>query len=249
MSAPSVLIIQHTPRGGPRRLLDWLHEDGLTTDVIEAHTGALVPGRLTHDSVVVLGGGYVPDDDARAPWLPTTRALVHEALDRARPVFGICLGGQLLAQVAGGAVQADAGRPEHGSTPIRLLPEASGDPLFAGLPEVVPAIEHHVDVISELPPGAVWLAATDRCPYQAFRSGPTAWGVQFHPEVTADRILQWDSNDLDRAGLDQRTLYEAALADEEESARVWREVARRFAGVVHRSVTLDPAPAAQTPHQ
>jgi GMP synthase-like glutamine amidotransferase len=175
----------------------------------------------------------MPDDDHRAPWLPQTRALVIEALDQARPVLGICLGGQLLAQVVGGTVKADTGIPENGSTPIHMRPEAHGDPLFRDLPVTVPAIEHHEDAITALPAGAVWLASSQRCPYQAFRYGPSAWGVQFHPEVTADRILEWNADKLRQQGFDPEELYRQALADDVGSTRHWRTLASRFADVVH----------------
>ncbi|WP_129667909.1 type 1 glutamine amidotransferase [Phytoactinopolyspora endophytica] len=234
MHLPRVLVIQNTPRGGPRRLSDWLIADGLSLDVVEAYDGGLLPDTLEHDGLVVLGGGFMPDDDGRAPWLPKARALVEQALEQGRPMLGICLGGQLLAHVSGGKVLADAGTPEQGSTPISLRAEASDDALFRDLPGVVNAIEHHVDAVTALPPDAIWLASTERCPYQAFRVGDVAWGVQFHPEAAADRILEWDAEELRRQGFDRQHLYEQALVDEPRSAEHWRAVARGFADTVAR---------------
>lgn len=235
MRRPQVLIVQHSATGGPRRLGDWLRDGGLDLDAATPFDGTTLPASLDHDAIVVLGGGFMPDDDMRAPWLPATRTLLRQALDRQVPVLGICLGGQLLAHVAGGTVQADAGAPECGSTPIRLLSAARRDPLFRGLPPVVPAIEHHHDAITALPPGAIWLAASDRCPHQAFRVGPAAWGVQFHPEVGADRIPHWDADRLRRDGFDPDRLYEQAVADEPVAARHWRTFTERFAAEVRRT--------------
>lgn len=230
---PRVLAVQHAASGGPGRFGDWLTEDGLDVDVVPAFDGTALPSRLEHDALLVLGGGYMPDDDAAAPWLPATRALVAQALTDAVPMFGICLGGQMIAAVGGGTVQADAGAPENGSTPVTIRSEAEDDPLFYGLPPVVPAIEHHVDAITALPPGAVWLAETGRCPYQAFRLGGHAWGVQFHPEAVPERILHWNSDRLRDQGYDRQELYAKAVADEPLSTPVWRLVAERFAGIVH----------------
>lgn len=237
----SALVVQHTKNGGARRLGEWLSDDGLKLDVVTAFDGSPLPPVLSHDAVVVLGGGYLPDDDHRAPWLPQTRALVSQALDRGRPVLGVCLGGQLLAHVAGGTVQADTGAPENGTTPIRIRPEAHDDPLFRDLPDVVPAIEHHKDAITALPADAVWLASSERCPYQAFRYGSSAWGVQFHPEVTADRILEWDADKLRQQGFDRHELYRQARADDADAARHWRAVTSRFADVVHRTAETHAA--------
>ncbi|MFD9945386.1 type 1 glutamine amidotransferase [Nonomuraea sp. NPDC059023] len=222
-----VLIVQNSRSGGPGRFGDWLAASGLRPEVVHAHEGAALPETLEHDAMVVLGGGYLPDDDARAPWLARTRKLAVQAIERAVPYFGICLGGQLLAHVAGGVVTADAGAPENGSTPVTIRPEAAADPLFHELPEVVPAIEHHVDAVTALPPGAAWLASTERCPYQAFRVGDRAWGVQFHPEVLPERIRQWEVD-----GFDPGEVYARAVADEPVSTPIWHTVATRFATLV-----------------
>jgi GMP synthase-like glutamine amidotransferase len=231
------VVIQNAPGSGPGRLGTWLAETGVALDVIPAHDGGAVPEEPGpgHAAVVVLGGGLMPDDDARAPWLPPTRALVAAAVAREVPVFGICLGGQLLAHVAGGTVAAGSGRPEFGSTPITMRPEAAEDPLFRGLPPTVPAIERHRDAITALPPGAAWLAESAACPHQAFRLGPAAWGVQFHPEVAAERLRGWDPEWIRKQGLDPERLCRQAEADEAASATAWRTVARRFAAVVRGS--------------
>nr|WP_209310606.1 type 1 glutamine amidotransferase [Streptomyces spiramenti] len=228
-----VLVVQHGPQGGPRRVGTWLTEAGLELRVAHGYSGDAVPERPgDHAAVVVLGGGYLPDDDRRAPWLAPTRRLVRAALDTGVPVLGICLGGQLLAHVAGGTVEGAAGEPEFGSTPLTLRPEADDDPLFRGLPDEVTAIERHVDRISVLPPGAHWLVESRACPHQAFRVGDSAWGTQFHPEVAADRLAEWDPEPLRRRGLDPAELVRRAAEAEPAAEAVWRTVTRRFARVV-----------------
>ncbi len=227
-----VLVVQNTPTGGPDRLGRWLERDGLELDVVTAYDGSPLPGRLEHAGLLVLGGGFMPDDDARAPWLAGTRALMREALGGRAAVLGVCLGGQMLARVAGGTVRAGHGRPEYGSTELTPCPEAEHDPLFHRLPGRVTAIERHVDAVTALPPGAVWLLRGETCPYQAFRVGDRAWGVQFHPEASADRIAGWDPDRLAAHGFDRDALHRAARRDDPAAALVWREVARRFAAVV-----------------
>ncbi|HET6635458.1 MAG TPA: type 1 glutamine amidotransferase [Streptomyces sp.] len=226
-----VLAVQHTPAGGPGRFGDWLQERGLRLEVLRPFDGDVLPERPEDRALLVLGGGYLPDDDARAPWLPRTRALVRAALEHGTPVLGICLGGQLLAHVAGGTVRGEHGAPEAGSTVLSLRPEAAGDPLFGGLPQQVRAIEHHVDAITELPPGARWLMHSERCPYQAFRCGERAWGVQFHPEATAANVARWDQDRLRAQGFDPEELLRTAQREEAASEAVWRQLADRFADV------------------
>jgi GMP synthase-like glutamine amidotransferase len=230
--AATVLVVQNTERGGPGRWGRWLAEGGVGVEVVRADAGEALPNRLEHDALLVLGGGYLPDDDERAPWLAGTRALMREALDRELPVFGICLGGQMLAQVAGGKVAREHGEPEFGTTELTLRPEADRDPLFRDLPGRPTAIENHVDAIVRLPAGAHWLAGSERCPYQAFRVGEAAWGVQFHPESGPERIAQWSQERLERYGADRAELHRAAVQADPAASRVWREVALRFAARV-----------------
>ncbi|MFE2353941.1 type 1 glutamine amidotransferase [Streptomyces parvulus] len=227
-----VLVVQNHAGGGPGRFGAWLAAEGLSLDVVHAYAGAPLPRRAGHAGVVVLGGGFLPDDDERAPWLAPTRALVAEAVERGTAVFGICLGGQLLASVAGGTVRGDHGEPEYGSTPLSLRAEAGDDPLFGRLPSRVTAVEHHKDAVTALPPGAAWLMESERCPYQAFRVGGRAWGVQFHPEAGADRVRGWDAGRMRARGLDPAELTRRAERDEPAAEVVWHEVARRFAAVV-----------------
>ncbi|MET8473528.1 type 1 glutamine amidotransferase [Streptomyces sp. NPDC006422] len=227
----TVLVVQHTRTGGPGRVGDWLRAAGLALEVVRPFEGEELPDELGGRPLLVLGGGFLPDDDERAPWLPATRRLVAQALDGGTPVLGICLGGQLLAHVAGGRVRGSHGRPEFGSTRIALRPEAADDPLLHGLGDAVVAIERHVDQITELPPGSAWLASTEACPHQAFRVGERAWGVQFHPEAEADRIAAWDPEPLAERGFDRDRLHAAALDDEGAAVAAWSEVTRRFARV------------------
>ncbi|OEV13487.1 type 1 glutamine amidotransferase [Streptomyces nanshensis] len=227
------LVVQNTPTGGPGRVGDWLGEDGLPPDVVHAYDGGELPETLAdHRCLVVLGGGFMPDADDRAPWLARARELAAEALKTRVPVLGICLGAQLLAHVAGGTVRARHGLPESGSTELTLRPEALEDPLFRGLPARVKAVEHRVDAITRLPRDAYWLASSERCPVQAFRVGERAWGVQFHPEATPRSVAGWDAESLREQGFDRDELVRQAELDEPAAAANWRLLLGRFAAFV-----------------
>ncbi|WP_329230560.1 type 1 glutamine amidotransferase [Streptomyces sp. NBC_01460] len=241
----TALVVQHQPGEGLGRWTEWLAERGVTPRVVHAYEGEPVPDRLEHPALIVLGGAHLPDDDVDAPWLPATRELVRQALAEETPMFGICLGGQMLAQVAGGDVRGNHGTPEFGSTRLSLRPEAATDPVFRGLPAHPAAIENHVDAITALPAGARWLVRSEHCPYQGFRVGPAAWGVQFHPEASAEHIRGWNRDRLDRHGAPApETLHALALRDEPTATDTWRTVAHRFADVVTATVR----PPGSRPH-
>ena len=246
---PSVVLVQNSPTSGAGRLPDWLAADGIDSHVV---AGDDLPDHLTGgteppfdrpvDGLVLLGGGFMPDDDERAPWLVRERRLTGEAVAAHVPVLGICLGAQLLANITGGRVTSASGEGEKGSCPIELLAAADDDALFSRLGPLTDdgrlrMVENHQDSITALPPGAVHLATSEACRVQAFRVGECAWGVQFHPEAAPGKIATWDESALSSGGFDRAALLATALADEPANERQARELAAAFARVVraHRT--------------
>jgi GMP synthase-like glutamine amidotransferase len=232
------VLVQHTAGSGPGRLPAWLAEDGIDAVVVEASKlpEQLEDGEAVH-GLVLLGGGLMPDDDERYPFLPRERGLVGEALAMGVPVFGICLGAQLLAHVTGGDVTAKSGEIERGSCRVDLLDAARDDSLFAGLTgyDGLRMIQNHRDSITAMPPGAVHLATSEQCRVQAFRVGATAWGVQFHPEASAARLAEWDDSKLAADGFDRAALLATATADAPLNTEQSRALIDAFAGVVREA--------------
>lgn len=153
----------------------------LRVDLCEAFP--LEPG-----AVIVLGGAMGVHDEERHPFLRPLKQFMADMLGAGTPLIGICLGGQLLAEVAGGEVSSNC-RGEKGLVEIGLTASGAADPLFAGIASSFRAFQWHNDSFA-LPPGALHLAASLICPGQAFRIG-NAWGIQFHPEVDAAIIAAW----------------------------------------------------------
>lgn len=236
--APRVLAVRNAERSGIGRLQSWWEGMGLRVVEVPGASAPATPDGF--DAVVLLGGGFLPDDDRRAPWLPAERELTRRAVAGGVPLLGICLGAQVLAAAAGGVVRGAHGRPERGSCQVALRREAETDLLFAGLPVEFRVIQNHRDQITGLPPAAVRLAESQACPVQAFRVGHQAWGVQFHPEAGADRLDRWDEAALADDGLDLRALRAEAEEAEEESARNARRLAANFAELVHRAAARSP---------
>ncbi|MFI5692675.1 type 1 glutamine amidotransferase [Kribbella sp. NPDC051586] len=224
----SVLMIENDEGSGPGKLLGWLDDRGITPVVVRAWDGEPVPTSVAgHAGLIMLGGGMLPDEDERSPWLPAERSLLRDAHDRV-PVLGICLGGQLLAHTFGGEVKGKYGLPEKGVTSLTVLPAAADDPLVGGLPSSVWAVESHQDQITQLPEDAVLLMSSERCPNQMLRLGERSWGVQFHPEVTADRVRRWDPERLRSMGFDPDALVADAERYASELEKTWSEVVGRF---------------------
>jgi GMP synthase (glutamine-hydrolysing) len=235
---PRVVVVQHTATSGPGRLPAWLAEDGIDAAVVDAaNLPEHLAGGETMCGLVLLGGGLLPTDDERFPFLPRERTVLGEAVAADVPVLGICLGAQMLALVAGGEVTAKSGETERGSCRVDLLGAASDDSLFAGLTgyDGLRMIQNHHDSITALPPSAVHLATSELCRVQAFRVGAAAWGVQFHPEVSAARLAEWDESKLAAEGFDRQTLLAEATADAPANTEQSRALIGAFAGVVREA--------------
>jgi GMP synthase-like glutamine amidotransferase len=230
-----VLVVLNSPTSLMGRLEQWLPEAGLEPVLTP---GAELPESLDgFAGVVLLGGGFMPDDDMHHPFLARERRLATEALADGVPVLGLCLGGQLLAHVTGGSVTARSGETERGMCPLTVLPAAADDPVFGDLPgvpdEPLWMIENHEDSVTGLPPSATLLVSSGDCPIQAFRVGELAWGLQFHPEARPERVATWDEAALSEEGVDRTALAAAAMVHAAENEAQSRALVRAWADVVH----------------
>jgi GMP synthase (glutamine-hydrolysing) len=186
-------------------------------------SGGPPPDRF--DAVMVFGGSMNVDQEDRHPWLVREKRFLRTVLDDGTPVFGVCLGAQLLAEAADAAPRR-AATPEIGWYEIELTPSASADPLFGGLPDRFLGFQWH-GYEFPLPTGAVPLARNSAC-LQAFHAGSVAWGIQFHAEVQGDAVAAWiesprpeEDGDLD---------IERLEAETKEKIGRWNELGKLLAG-------------------
>jgi GMP synthase-like glutamine amidotransferase len=178
-------VLAHEPETGLGAFAPQLEAAEVSYEVF-CTTERTLPDYQRFDGTIALGGS-LGVDDAR---LLGARRWVRNAVLAGQPFLGVCLGGQLLASALGARV--GRGRPEVGVHDVFLTDAAEHDPLFAGLPGRLAVFGWHEDSF-DLAPGAVPLAGSVRRTYQAFRYGPAAYGLQFHPEVRVDDLERWRS--------------------------------------------------------
>lgn len=212
---PTVSVIQHQDDAPLDDLVRGLRDVRL--DIIRPDQGEALPDLDRTNGLIVLGGSMSAGDDQACPWLPSVRNLLSAAVDRGLPALGICLGAQMLAMARGGSVQTAAPTgPERGVIEVLMRPDAAADPVLGPVVEVlgrvVPAPSLHADAITALPGNATWLAASRAYPYQAFRIG-SALGVQFHPEVSAERLVQWIEDYDDEDPVEVAAQWKARAAE------------------------------------
>jgi len=239
-----ILSVEHEDCAGAGRLVEPLARalPGLVLDVVRPYRGEALPQDARsagYHGLLVLGGTMSAWDDDAAPWLPATRALLRRAAATDLPTFGICLGAQLLALATGGRVERGGAGLEAGVCRVDLLPASTDDallgPVLAACGARPRAVQWHQDAVVELPRGAVLLATGAAYPHQAFRLGQCAWGVQYHPEVSAANWDAWCTEgaaDLRSAGRDP-CADAAAVADADaELTALAQAHATAFAAVV-----------------
>lgn len=207
------LVIQHGEDGPGGHVSDWLaaHDARVEVFRIDVDGGDRDPG--AYELIVSLGSERAAYDDT-VPWVPRELRILAAAADADVPVLGICFGSQLLARALGGeAMRAE--KAEIGWVPIETL-----EPSLVG---EGPWLQWHHDTFT-LPSAAKLLAESPAGP-QAYTAGRSL-GVQFHPEVTAEIVASWVSQDGDalrREGLDPaRLLAETRERDAENRARALR---------------------------
>jgi len=160
------------------RLERWVTVDG----------GSAPDAAASYDAIMVFGGAMHPDQDGEHPWLADEGDFIREAIAREVPLFGVCLGGQLIAKAVGARV-GPAPRAEVGWHTVHVNEAGRADPVLGVLPERIDAFQWHYYGF-ELPDGAELLADNDAT-RQGYRLGKRTWGVQFHPEVTRHMLEHW----------------------------------------------------------
>ena len=180
-----VLALTHGPSVGPGVFGEAVRDAG--HELVELRVPLAGARTAEADAVLVFGGAMHPDEDARHGWLRPELGLLEQLLADGTPLFGVCLGAQLIARAAGAEV-LQAPEPEIGWLPVELTDAGREDPVARSLPERFDAFQWH-HYTFELPAGAQELARSALCT-QAFRLG-SAWGVQFHPEVEAAQVETW----------------------------------------------------------
>jgi GMP synthase (glutamine-hydrolysing) len=145
---------------------------------------------LPHDRpepLFVLGGPIGAYEESLYPFLKDELRFIENRLAAKLPIFGICLGAQLMARALGASVYP-APAKELGWAPIALTEAGQASalkPLGSG-----PVLHWHGDTF-DLPQGATRLASTALCENQAFGFGANALALQFHIEAEAQGLERW----------------------------------------------------------
>lgn len=184
-SRPKILIVLHQETSTPGRVGQLLVEKGFDLDMRRPPLGDELPSTLEgHAGVVVFGGPMSAND--KEEFVKRETDWLDVPLKEEKPFLGICLGAQMLSNHLGGRVDPHHdGQVEIGWYPLRATEQGRA---LMHWPEMV--YQFHREGFS-LPRDATLLATSETYPNQAFRYGKSAWGIQFHAELTRAMMQRW----------------------------------------------------------
>jgi GMP synthase-like glutamine amidotransferase len=174
--------LQHVPFEGLASIEPWLQNACYEISNTQFFNSAVLPAIDEIDLLIVMGGPMSVNDESEYPWLVEEKKFIKSAIKAGKPVLGICLGAQLIANSMGANVFSNSEK-EIGWFPVQAVD--SGDSTVFQFPKEIEVFHWHGETFS-LPAGAVQIARSNGCNHQAFQIGSNVIGLQFHLETTPE---------------------------------------------------------------
>lgn len=178
-----ILCLRHVPFEGPAAIADWAQARGHTVHCHPMYGDEALPDQESFNFLCVMGGPMNIYEHEAYPWLEEEKAFIRAAIDAGKYVIGVCLGGQLIADVLGAKVNKGP-QAEIGWFPITRSPDC---PAWLDMPETLRVMHWHGDRF-DIPEGALRIAASDACDNQGFIYHDRVLAWQCHLEATPESL-------------------------------------------------------------
>ncbi len=187
-----VLYLLNSPARRPVIPVDrWFAEAGFAVELYWAF-GSEFPRRVDGYAGAFLSGSpHSAYEDL--PWIRREHEVIRELAAAGVPTLGVCFGSQVLASALCGRDQVFRRQVcEVGFDWVRLREAARWDPLTRGFSDRLFMAIWHNDEVRADHPAMTLLGSTDACANQIWRYRDLpVWGIQGHPEVTAEYAPAW----------------------------------------------------------
>lgn len=227
MSAKPLVILQHDAGDPPAGIATALSTLGVAFEVRRLFDGDSLPAWPGEAAgLISLGGAMHAHQTHQFPFLGDEVKLLRHVIHDGGPVWGVCLGAQLVCEAAGGDV-FKLKAPEVGWVAVE---KECDDALLHEISSPFTVFSWH-EYACKVPATSHLVAGSDVA-VQVFRAGGNAWATQFHPEVDAAIAPHWvddaakNLKHVDAAWLEQlRRDTEANLA---ANGRLCHTITRNF---------------------
>ncbi len=190
-----VLIVLHQEGSSPGKLGHMLRAKGFELDIRKPRFGDPLPDTMEKHAGSIIFGGPMSANDSD-DYLRRETDWIGLSLKEGAPFLGICLGAQMLAKHLGSRVSAHRhGCAEVGFYKLHATPEGRK---IMHWPSMV--YQWHREGF-DLPADATLLARGDIFRNQAFSVNHTAFGIQFHSELTYAMACRWTVRGAERFAL------------------------------------------------
>ena len=187
-----ILILCHN-RVKPHicKIADVLHRLKIPYEICHTSHGQRLPKDTeNYRGVIIMGGPMGVYDHVNLEWLAREIAWLDEFVKSGKPVFGICLGCQMLAHIYGGTVYLGEKGLNIGFREIHLTGE---DRVFGDELEGSKVMNWQGDTYT-IADHCEQLASGEVYHQQAVKFADKVYGVQFHPETLESTIERWYEN-------------------------------------------------------
>ena len=179
-------FLQHVSFEDIAHIRTWADSNNITVSKTALYENQPFPALDDFDILVIMGGPMGVYDEAKYEWLKPEKKFIERVISSNKPALGICLGAQLIAEVAGAKVYPNEHK-EIGFFEVAITYLDKNGSLFESLPDTFRPFHWHGDTF-DIPAGAIRLAASKACRNQAFQLGDRVVGLQFHLESTVKSI-------------------------------------------------------------
>ncbi len=189
--------LQHVPFEGLGTIEAWALANNHTLTATRLYSNEQLPSLDRFDLLVVLGGPMSVHDEAEHVWLKAEKWFIRQVIAANKPILGICLGAQLLAESLGGKVIRNQ-KKEIGWFPVTLSDVFADVEPGRSLPRHAEAFHWHGETFT-LPKGAMRIGSSIACENQGFIYGGNIIALQFHLEMTqlgAEELIQHCGDEL-----------------------------------------------------
>jgi GMP synthase (glutamine-hydrolysing) len=223
-----ILLIQNHSSESFGYIETYLTNHAFRFDVFKAFENQIHPPLKDYSHLMIGGSPYSTNEVQSIPFLKDEWGYIEKAIKLELPIFGLCFGAQIIAQILGARVQKNS-LLEIGDSEICLTEAGKSDSYFENFPIKFHAFQWHGETF-DIPEGAELLAKGKFCSNQAYRY-KNILAVQFHLEVDHLLISKWCNefkDDLKNFHKDAEQIVQECLAIEKSQLQLCDSMLANF---------------------